>query len=68
TVARQIPLEWMLLETDCPYLAPMPHRGKRNEPAYVRFAAQRIASERGISLDTLSEATGENARRLFGLE
>ncbi|MCK5381462.1 MAG: TatD family hydrolase [Candidatus Latescibacteria bacterium] len=68
TVARQIPLEWMLLETDCPYLAPMPHRGKRNEPAYVRFAAQRIASERGISLDTLAEATGENARRLFGLD
>ncbi|RKY68826.1 MAG: hydrolase TatD [Candidatus Latescibacterota bacterium] len=67
TVARQLPLEWMLLETDCPYLAPMPHRGKRNEPAYVRFTAERIASERGIPLDTLAEATCENARRLFGL-
>ena len=67
-VARQLPLEWMLLETDCPYLAPMPHRGKRNEPAYVRFVAERIASERGISLDTLAEATCENARRLFGLD
>jgi TatD DNase family protein len=68
TVARQLPLEWMLLETDCPYLAPMPQRGKRNEPAYVRLVAQRIASERGISLDTLAEATCENARRLFGLD
>jgi TatD DNase family protein len=68
TVAREIPLERLLLETDCPYLAPMPHRGKRNEPAYVRIVAQRIASERGISLDTLAEATCENARRLFGLD
>lgn len=68
TVARKIPLARLLLETDCPYLAPMPHRGKRNEPAYVCFTAERIASERGISLDALAEATCENARRLFGLD
>ena len=67
-VARQIPLERLLLETDCPYLAPMPHRGKRNEPAYVRFTADRIARERGIPLDTLTETTCENARRVFGLD
>ncbi|MFH1008108.1 MAG: TatD family hydrolase [Candidatus Latescibacterota bacterium] len=67
-VAREIPLERLVLETDCPYLAPMPHRGKRNEPAYVRLVAERIARERGISVDVLAEATSENARKLFGLD
>ena len=66
-VARALPLERMLLETDCPYLAPVPHRGKRNEPAFVRFVAERIARERALPLDTLAAATSANARTLFGL-
>jgi len=56
----------LLLETDSPYLAPVPHRGKRNEPAYVREVATRAAALRGESLDALAQATTENARRCFG--
>jgi len=66
-VARALPVERLLLETDCPYLAPVPHRGKRNEPAFVRFVAERIAQERAIPLDTLATVTSANARTLFGL-
>jgi TatD DNase family protein len=61
------PLDRLLLETDGPYLAPVPHRGKRNEPAFVRRVAERIAELRGISLDDLIARTGENAARVFGL-
>jgi len=66
-VARALPVERLLLETDCPYLAPVPHRGKRNEPAFVRFVAERIAQERAMPLDTLAAVTSANARTLFGL-
>jgi len=64
-VARRVPLERMLIETDSPYLAPMPHRGKRNEPAYVRHVAEEIASLRGIALERVGEVTSRNFRDLF---
>lgn len=66
-VARTVPLDQLLVETDCPYLTPEPHRGKRNEPAYVRHVAEAIASVRKETLDVVAEATTANARRLFGL-
>lgn len=66
-VARSVPLERMLVETDCPYLAPQPHRGHRNEPAYVRLVAARLAELKGVSLERVAEATTRNARQLFGL-
>jgi TatD DNase family protein len=64
-VARVMPLERMLVETDSPYLAPMPHRGKRNEPAYVKHTAEFIAKLRGISYETLAEQTTQNFFTLF---
>lgn len=64
-VARRVPLERMLIETDSPYLAPMPHRGKRNEPAFVRHVAEEIANLRGISKEQVGEATSRNFRELF---
>ena len=57
----------MLLETDCPYLAPHPHRGQRNEPAYVPLVAEKIASLKGISLEQVAQVTTDNAVRVFGL-
>ncbi|MBI4320502.1 MAG: TatD family hydrolase [Chloroflexi bacterium] len=64
-VAARVP-EWaLLLETDCPFLAPLPYRGKRNEPAYVRIAAARVAQLRSVDVDTVAGVTTENARRLF---
>jgi TatD DNase family protein len=64
-VARRVPLERMLIETDSPYLAPMPHRGKRNEPAYVRHVAEEIARLRAIPLEQVAVATSKNFRDLF---
>jgi TatD DNase family protein len=64
----ETPLDRLLLETDSPYLAPVPHRGKRNEPGFVRQVAERVAAVRGIPLDELIAATGENAARVFGLK
>ena len=61
------PLDRLLLETDGPYLAPVPHRGKRNEPAFVRRVAERIAAVRGLAPDELIARTSENAARVFGL-
>jgi TatD DNase family protein len=66
-IVQALPLDRLLVETDCPFLAPHPHRGKRNEPAYVRLVAERIAELKGISLDDLAAATTANARRLFEL-
>lgn len=63
-----IPREKLLLETDCPYLAPVPHRGKRNEPAYAAFTAARVAEALSISPEALWTQCGENARRFFGVE
>lgn len=64
-VAKRVPLDRLLIETDSPYLAPNPHRGKPNEPAYVRYVAEFIAELRGISVDELAQATTENFFRLF---
>jgi TatD DNase family protein len=66
-VTRQVPLDRLLLETDGPYLTPIPHRGTRNEPAYLHHIAVHIAELRGLSLDEVSTATTVNAHRLFGL-
>ena len=64
-VARRVPLERMLVETDSPYLAPVPHRGKPNQPAFVKHVAEEIARLRGISLDEVAKRTTENFFRLF---
>lgn len=64
---KHIPLEQMMVETDCPYLAPVPLRGKRNEPANVRLVAQALADLHGVSMQEVSRVTTENAVRLFGL-
>ena len=66
-VLADVPIERLLLETDCPYMAPVPHRGKRNEPAYVRFIAQKAAQVKNISVETAAEVTTENATALFNL-
>lgn len=65
--ASAVPLDRLLLETDAPYLTPTPHRGKRNEPGYVRLVAERMTTVRGITLDDLASATSANAERLFRL-
>ena len=67
-VVRALPLNRILVETDCPFLAPHPYRGKRNEPAYVRLVAERIAELLDIPLDDLARATTANAKRLFQFE
>jgi TatD DNase family protein len=64
-VAQAIPLDKMLVETDSPYLAPVPFRGKTNQPAYVKYVAQEIANLRGISLDAVMQATTNNFFTLF---
>lgn len=64
-VARKVPLGRMLLETDSPYLAPVPHRGQSNQPAYVKHVAEEIAKLRGITIDEVAAATSENFFRLF---
>ena len=64
-VARMVPADRLLLETDAPYLAPVPHRGKPNEPAWVRHVAEALALERSVSLQTLAQQTWVNAERLF---
>lgn len=67
-VARQVPIERLLVETDSPYLAPMPHRGKSNQPAYVRHVAEFLAELRGVSFEELSARTTDNFNRLFALQ
>ena len=67
-VAQYVPIDRLVLETDCPYLTPEPFRGKRNEPAYVRYIAEEIARLRGISVAALAEATTANAQRIFKLD
>jgi TatD DNase family protein len=64
-VARTVPLDRLLIETDSPYLAPVPHRGKRNEPAFVARVAEQLASERGIDAITIDAALDENFAELF---
>jgi TatD DNase family protein len=67
-LVRQLPLEKLLVETDCPYLTPHPHRGKRNEPAYVKLVAQEAAHIKGLTLEEVARVTSDNARALFALK
>ncbi len=67
-IARFVPMSRMLIETDAPYLAPVPHRGKRNEPAFVPFVAAEIAALRGISVAAVAQATSANFFRLFHID
>jgi len=68
TIVRHIPIDRLLVETDAPYLAPVPHRGRRNEPAHVRVVAEAVAAVRGEPFPLVASATAENARRLFRLD
>jgi TatD DNase family protein len=63
----KIPLDRLVVETDSPYLTPDPYRGKRNEPAYVKFTAQKVAEVKGIAFEDLARVTTENAKKFFGL-
>ena len=67
-VVEDIPLSRLLLETDCPYLAPHPHRGKRNEPAYVRLVAERVAALHKVDVTEVDAVTSENVAALFGVD
>jgi TatD DNase family protein len=66
-VCRAVPLERMLVETDAPYLAPQARRGKRNEPAFVRFTAEKVAELKGTTAEEVGRVTSLNAEKLFGL-
>lgn len=66
-VAAAVPLERLLVETDCPYLTPVPYRGKRNEPAYVRYVVEAVARARGVPAEAVAQATAVNAHSLFGV-
>jgi TatD DNase family protein len=66
-VAKEVPLDRLLVETDCPYLAPQPVRGKRNEPAFVAHTAALLAAVKGVSLAEIEEHTTRNAKALFGI-
>lgn len=67
-VALRVPLEKMLIETDAPYLAPVPHRGKTNQPGFVRHVAEEIARIKGVSFEEVARTTTDNFFRLFGVE
>jgi TatD DNase family protein len=66
-VAKYVPLDRLLVETDSPYLTPQPHRGHRNEPGYVRLVAEEIASLRNLSIEDVASATTANLRCLFSI-
>lgn len=67
-VAKEIPMDRLLIETDCPYLSPHPLRGKRNESSYVKYVAEQIAELKGISFEEIAEKTSDNAFHLFGIK
>ena len=67
-VAEAVPLDRLLVETDCPYLTPHPYRGKRNEPAYVKLVAEQIAELKGLTFEEVAEETAKNAKKLFGIK
>jgi TatD DNase family protein len=66
-VVRRVPLDRMLVETDSPYLTPVPYRGRRNEPAYVRYVAEAVAKISGVSLEEVARLTTQNVQELFGI-
>ncbi|MFD0084811.1 TatD family hydrolase [Priestia megaterium] len=66
-VATELPLDKLLIETDCPYLTPHPFRGKRNEPGYISYVAEQIAELKGITYEELAAITTANAKKLFGI-
>ncbi|HBD62956.1 MAG TPA: hydrolase TatD [Clostridiales bacterium] len=66
-VAKEVPMEKLLIETDCPYLAPEPFRGKRNDPKLVKYVAEEIAGIREVTVSEIAEKTKENFKRLFNL-
>ena len=66
-VVREMELQDLLLETDCPYLTPAPHRGQRNESAYVRYVCEKVAELKGISAEEVARITTANAERMFGV-
>jgi TatD DNase family protein len=65
-IIKQVPLEWILIETDAPFLTPVPHRGERNEPAFVKHIAETLARVRGQSIEEVARQTTYNAEKLFG--
>ena len=67
-IAKQIPLKNTLIETDCPFLTPIPYRGKRNEPKFVRFVAEELAKIHNVTLEEVAKVTSENTKKLFGLQ
>lgn len=67
-VAAEIPLDRLLIETDCPYLTPHPFRGKRNEPSYVKYVAEQIAELKGTTFEEIAQKTSDNAKRFFGIK
>ena len=66
-VVEYIPLDMIVLETDCPYMTPVPHRGERNDSRYIKYVAQRIAQIKNVSYEQVLEATFENAKRVYGI-
>lgn len=66
-IVQKFPLEHLLVETDAPYMAPVPMRGRQNEPAYVRYVAEKVAEIKGISVDMVAKQTSRNAEELYGL-
>lgn len=66
-VAKIVPLEKLLLETDAPYLTPVPHRGEENQPAYVKFTAEEIAKLKGISFEETAQTTSANAEKILSI-
>ena len=67
-VAKYVPLDRIVIETDCPYLTPVPHRGKRNSSLYIHYVAEKLAEIRGMSAKEIEDITYENAKRCFGME
>ncbi len=67
-VAQEVPMEKLLIETDCPYLTPHPYRGKMNEPKYIKYVAEEIAILRGITVDEVCQVTTANGKKLFGIK
>ena len=67
-VVKKVPVSHLLLETDAPYLTPHPHRGKRNEPAYVIHTAKKVAEIKGVSVDELTSLTYQNTKNVFGIK